>query len=254
MQQFINSTLQCAYYSSSQLSFCSLHLIKSLLEDPHLHKQAIWTPLRELWPYHVLTLDYRCSNITHHNPSWPNSSDCTTVCVYVRSHSPYSSQTFPAVFIVSSSSNSEHEGTSRWTQVHANAAGLQPPTGLMSLDVIVSTGGRPHWFKARIDATQSQCPQCHSWLQLNRAACCDWRPSRSPVWAKILQLSWYSDNNRLQELFLLTFFGLYNAALTQKNDPRLWKQGSQIERHAVTLNANQLRFILDGYVSCLPVN
>lgn len=98
-------------------------------------------------------------------------------------------KTSPAVIISSSGNNSEHKGRLRWTQVHVKAAGLRSPTTLLSLDVIVSTGGRPRWFKARMGATRSPCPRSHSQRQPNLAARCDWKPARSPVWAKILQFS-----------------------------------------------------------------
>ena len=115
-----------------------------------------------------------------------NHSDCITVCFHV---GPSSFQTSPAVIFSGSSNNSEHKDKSRWTQVHVKAAGLRPPTTLLSLDVIVSTGGRPRWFKARLGAMRSLCPRCHSQRQPKLAARCDWKLARSPDWAKIPQVS-----------------------------------------------------------------
>lgn len=91
----------------------------------------------------------------------------------------YSFKTSPAVIVSSSSNNREHKGRLRWTQVHVKAAGLRPPTTLLSLDVIVSTGGRPPRFKARMGSTQSLCPRCHSLRQPNLAARWDWKPGLS---------------------------------------------------------------------------
>lgn len=98
-------------------------------------------------------------------------------------------KTSPAVIFSGSSNNSEHKDESRWTQVHVKAAGLRPPTTLLSLDVIVSTGGRPRWFKARLGTMRSLCPRCHSQRQPKLAARCDWKLARSPDWAKIPQVS-----------------------------------------------------------------
>lgn len=61
-------------------------------------------------------------------------------------------KTSPAVIVSSSRFNSDHKGRLRCSQVHVKAAGLWPPTALLSLDVIMSTG----WASAVVQG-QNRC-------------------------------------------------------------------------------------------------
>lgn len=205
MPQIITFTIYCNSETSSLLSVCSILVCVLLCAAQMTHfptrfslvpHNLIMYCMRDHahspeWALHILGLHVHRPLFLHIPVLGRTRLIAVTASQYAFPAGPLlrSFKTSPALVISSSSNNSEHKGRLRWTQVRVKAAGLRPPTTPLSLDVIVSTGGRPRRFKARMGATQSPCPRCHSQRQPKLAARCDWKPARSPVWAKILQLS-----------------------------------------------------------------
>lgn len=190
LPQIIIFTIYCHSETSSLLTICSILtcILLSSIQMTHFPTTV------SLDPQNLIPIPSHCwwTTVFIHAQLWRRSSlIAVTASQYVFMSGPLLSsfKTSPAVIFSGSSNNSEHKDESRWTQVHVKAAGLRPPTTLLSLDVIVSTGGRPRWFKARLGAMRSLCPRCHSQRQPKLAARCDWKLARSPDWAKIPQVS-----------------------------------------------------------------